>query len=130
MKQVVLLAMAAMLCAPIGRGQSIKDYKDTYGKKAESHVRSVQGLVTGTDGKPVEGAVVQLKNTKTLQIRSYITQTDGRYHFQELSTEVDYELRADFHGASSPTKNLSSFDSRKEPIVDLKLKEKDKEKEK
>jgi len=112
--------LSVATCSP----QSIKDYKDTYGKKTENHTRNVQGLVTNADGKPVQGAVVQLKSTKTSQIRSFITQENGRYYFHELSTAVDYELRADFQGASSPTKNLSSFDSRKEAILDLQLKEK------
>jgi hypothetical protein len=35
---------------------------------------------------------------------------------------VDYELRAENKGASSPTKTLSSFDSRKAANLDLKIK--------
>ena len=118
-RRLVWLTAAAMLCAAFGWAQS---YKDTYGKKVENHTRSVQGVVTGADEKPVPGAVVQLKNTKTLQIRSFITQDNGTYYFHELSTDVDYELRADYHGASSGTKSLSSFDSRKQATLDLKLK--------
>ena len=49
----------------------------------------------------MSGAVVQLKNMKTLQIRSFITQTDGTYRFFELSPDVDYELKADYQGASA-----------------------------
>ena len=112
---LVLLAVAAMLCAPVVSAQEKKK------SKADDHIRSVQGIVTGTDEKPVAGAVVQLKNTKTLLIRSFITQENGSYYFHELSTDVDYELRADYHGASSPTKALSAFDSRKEATLDLKL---------
>jgi hypothetical protein len=112
------LAAVAVLCAWPGSAQS---YKDTYGKKNNDHTRSVKGVVSGLDEKPVSGAVVQLKNTKTLQIRSFITQENGSYYFHELSADVDYELRADFHGAASPNKTLSSFDSRKEAILDLKL---------
>ena len=115
---LALLTAAAMLCAPLLAAQS---YKDTYGKKVDDHKRSVQGVVTGPDEKPVSGAVVQLKNTKTLQIRSFITQENGSYYFHELSTDVDYELKADFRGASSPNKTLSSFDTRKQAILDLKL---------
>jgi hypothetical protein len=116
------LILAAVLSVPLVPAQSIQTYKDTYGKKTDSHTRSVQGVVIGTDQKPVAGAVVQLKNTKTSQIRSFITQENGIYDFHELSTDVDYELKADYHGASSGTKSLSSFDSRKQAILDLKLK--------
>ena len=58
---------------------------------------------------------------KTLQIRSFITLEDGMYRFFELSPDVDYELKADFRGTSSSTKTLSSFDSRKKAIINLKL---------
>lgn len=83
--------------------------------------RSVQGAVTNPDESPAVGAVVQLKNMKTLQIRSFITKEDGTYHFFELSPDVDYELKADFRGATSGSKTLSSFDSRKKAVINLKL---------
>ena len=81
----------------------------------------MQGTVTAADDSPVNGAVVQLKNTKTLQIRSFITKDDGTYHFYDLSPDIDYELKADYQGASSNTKTLSSFDSRKQTVLNLKL---------
>jgi len=87
----------------------------------EATVRSVQGAVTDADGNQVEGAVVHLKNTKTLQIRSYITKNDGTYSFHGLSTNVDYELRAEHQGASSDVKTLSVFDSRRNAVINLKL---------
>jgi hypothetical protein len=89
-----------------------------------STTRSVQGLVSNPDESAVPGAVVQLKNMKTLQVRSFITLEDGMYRFFELSPDVDYELKADFQGASSGSKTLSSFDSRKKAIINLKLNKK------
>ncbi|HEY1238901.1 MAG TPA: carboxypeptidase-like regulatory domain-containing protein [Bryobacteraceae bacterium] len=94
-------------------------------KGAESaDTRSVQGTVTNAEEMPVSGAVVQLKNTKTLQIRSFITQDQGSYYFNGLSTDVDYELKADSQGLTSGTKTLSSFDSRKQATLNLQLKKK------
>ena len=93
-------------------------------KDENANIRSVQGVVNNAQGEAVNGAVVQLKNTKTLQIRSFITRDNGAYYFHGLSTDVDYELRADFDGASSGAKTLSSFDSRKQPVVNLKLEQK------
>ncbi|MGA3078389.1 MAG: carboxypeptidase-like regulatory domain-containing protein [Bryobacteraceae bacterium] len=91
-------------------------------KKDENpNIRSVQGVVNDAQGGVVNGAVVQLKNTKTLQIRSFITRDNGAYYFHGLSTDVDYEIRADFDGASSAARTLSSFDTRKQPVVNLKL---------
>ena len=112
MKTIWLALLAVLLlCAPATFAQK---------KKAEN-TRSVQGTVTVADGSLVNGAVVQLKNTKTLQIRSFITKDDGTYHFYDLSPDIDYELKADYQGASSSTKTLSSFDSRKQTVLNLKL---------
>ncbi len=38
-----------------------------------------------------------------------------------LDPNVDYMLKADYQGASSPWKTLSSFDSRKQPNINLKV---------
>ena len=112
MKTMWLALLAVLLlCAPAMFAQK---------KKAEN-TRSVQGTVTVADGSLVNGAVVQLKNTKTLQIRSFITKDDGTYHFYDLSPDIDYELKADYQGASSSTKTLSSFDSQKQSTLNLKL---------
>jgi hypothetical protein len=89
----------------------------------DPNTRSVQGVVTDASSKPVTGAVVQLKDTKTLQIRSYVTKEDGAYHFAGLSTNVDYELKAATPaGQSSGTKRLSNFDSKKTATVNLQVK--------
>jgi type 1 fimbria pilin len=90
-------------------------------KKSDNGTRTVEGVVSNPDDSPAAGAVVQLENTKTQQIRSFITQDDGKYHFFELSTEVDYKLKADSKGATSGSKTLSSFDGRKKAVINLKL---------
>jgi hypothetical protein len=87
-----------------------------------SLTRSIEGRVLSKDGSPVPGATVLLKDGKTLQVRSYIAQADGRYHFFGLSTDVNYELRAQANGMTSPTKTVSVFDSHKTVKLDLKLK--------
>jgi hypothetical protein len=84
--------------------------------------KSVSGIVTDAGGAPVPGAIVQLKNTKTLQVRSFIAKDMGEYYFQGLSTDVDYELKADFDGRTTATKTLSSFDSHPDAKINLQLK--------
>ena len=108
-----LLALLVVCGAPI--------LVDAQKKGEDTRVRSVQGAVTTASGEAVVGAVVQLKNTKTLQIRSFITKEQGEYYFNGLSPDVDFELRAEFNAASSPTKTLSSFDGRKQAVLNLKL---------
>ena len=87
----------------------------------DRQTRSVQGVVTNDADAPLDGAVVQLKDTKTLQIRSFITKQNGTYHFHSLNPDIDYELKADHQGASSGSKTLSSFDSRKAAVMNLKI---------
>ena len=90
-------------------------------KDQDSNVRTVQGIVTDEADNPISGAVVQLENMKTLQIRSFITKEKGDYYFSDLSTDVDYKLHAENHGMVSSTKTLSSFDSRKAATMNLKV---------
>jgi hypothetical protein len=94
------------------------------GKGDDPNVRSVTGTVKSSEDAFVEGAVVQIKNTKTAQIRSFITKADGVYSFQSLSTNVDYELKAEAKGWTSPVRTLSTFDDRKRAIIHLKLENK------
>jgi hypothetical protein len=67
----------------------------------------------------VRGAVVQIKNTRTLQIRSFITQKDGSFHFVGLNPDIDYEIFARYRGRTSSTKTVSQFDSSE--IVEIEL---------
>jgi hypothetical protein len=91
-------------------------------KGKEPLEKSVSGVVTDASGSPVPGAVVQLKNMKTLQIRSFIAKDMGEYFFMGLAIDVDYEIKADANGKSSGTKTLSLFDSHAEAKVNLQLK--------
>lgn len=83
--------------------------------------RDVQGIVSDANGKPVASAIVQLKNTKTLQIISFITKDQGNYYFNGLSPDIDFELFAEHEGKVSVTRTLSAFDSRKQAVINLKL---------
>ncbi len=91
-------------------------------KNEDATTRAVQGIVTDAGGSTVAKAVVQLKDTKTLQIRSFITEADGSYHFTGLSPNVEYELKADAEGATSGKKTLSVFNTQKTVTINLKLK--------
>ena len=83
--------------------------------------RSIEGSVLSKSGQVVSGAIVLLKDTKTLQVRSYIAQPDGHYHFYGLSSDINYEVRAQSNGLTSKTKMVSVFDSHKVVKLNLKL---------
>ncbi len=116
---VAFLAVA-LLCAGVAVSQDKP-------KKGQPQTRSLTGMVTSADGKPVPRASVLLENTKTKQIVSFYSQQDGTYFFHELSHDVDYKVSARLDDDISATHTLSSFDTKRESVINLKL---DRKKEK
>ncbi|HYM11628.1 MAG TPA: carboxypeptidase-like regulatory domain-containing protein [Bryobacterales bacterium] len=90
-------------------------------KEKEQKLRSVQGIVTDEQENPIPKAVVQLKNMKTLQVKSFYTDDKGAYRFHGLDPDLDYELRAEFGSATSGPRKLTPFDSRRDVIINFKL---------
>jgi hypothetical protein len=114
-KRTVLLLATVLLGVAVAAAQRNSD-------KEDANLRSVQGVVTEVDGRtPVARAIVQLKDMRTLQIRSFVAQAEGTYHFAGLRADTDYEVRATLGEQQSSTKRVSSFDSRKTAIVNLEL---------
>ena len=111
MKTVSAILVALLLCVSAGFAQ----------KKKEPPTRNVSGVVTAADDSAVVGAVVQLKDTKTKQVRSFYTQEHGAYYFRGLSPDIEYEVSAFYKDSVSPTRTLSIFDSRKDVVINLKL---------
>jgi hypothetical protein len=114
---IVTLAKAQVQGPPANNPPLFKGER----KKAESNERSLTGTIVDKADAPVEGAVVQIKDTKTLRVRSFLTKGDGKYQFHGLSMDTDYEVKAERQGISSETRTLTVYDTRKEPILNLKL---------
>ncbi len=88
--------------------------------KNQPPLRSLQGQVMGHGDAPLADAIVHLKNTRTLAVRSFITRADGQYQFNSLTPNVNYEVYAQNRdGKKSDTKTLSAFDSRAKARIDL-----------
>ena len=84
--------------------------------------RTVSGLVVGSDSAPVQGATVFLKNGKSKAIRSYTSDSNGRFRFAQVNMTDDYDLWAEKEGKKSATKTVSSWNASKEYETELKLK--------
>jgi hypothetical protein len=84
--------------------------------------RVVSGTVLNAESAPVSGATVFLKNPKTKAIRSYTSTANGHFYFAQVAMVDDHELWAEKDGKKSPTKTVSSWDTRKQFVNDLKLK--------
>ena len=83
--------------------------------------RVVHGRVENKAGVGIKGAVVYLKDSRSSSVRSSITVDDGSYRFVQLSASTDYELWAQIDTKKSPTKSISSFDSKNDIIITLKI---------
>lgn len=90
-------------------------------KGKESELRTVRGTVVDKQETPVETAVVYLKNARTQDIITHLSDTDGTFRFSGLDLNVDYEIHAEKEGATSSTRSISNFDTRKEFVLTLKL---------
>jgi hypothetical protein len=93
------------------------------GKKTDdaSAPRNLTGTVFDKADQVAPSAIVYLKNTRTLAVATFIAEQDGSYRFNNLSPNVDYEVRAESNGRKSAPKTLSSFDTRKQAHINLKL---------
>jgi predicted component of type VI protein secretion system len=121
-KLIVALAIATLLvgCASAQVNIPLTGSAPTT-KKTKPTSKMLTGTVTDKNDEPIPGAVVYLKNTKTLAVKSFFTQQDGSYRFPELGLNTDYEVYAEKDGKKSATKTVSQFDDRFTPTINLRI---------
>jgi hypothetical protein len=112
----ILLAFGAMLAIPTAGATAV------FQRGAQGEARTLVGHVLNDREQPLPKAIVYLKNTKNLAIKTYISEPDGTFRFSGLTPNIDYEVYAEHEGARSDIKTLSGFDSRKQVNVTLKIK--------
>ena len=83
--------------------------------------RVVQGKVVDKSEAGLKGATVYLKDGHTLAVKSYIASDDGTYHFGQLAQNTDYQVWAEHEGKKSSVKSISSFDTRNQFNITLKI---------
>jgi len=97
------------------------------GKKGPE-LRTVRGTVVDKDEAPVDSGVVYLKNNRTQDVKTYISDKEGEFRFSGLDLNTDYEVHAEHDGWTSTVRPVSNFDTRKEVVFTLKLDRKKAEK--
>ncbi len=90
-------------------------------KKSDAQLRTIRGTVLDKDETPRPSGVVYLLNVKTQAVKTYIADDAGNYRFSGLDPNVDYEVHAEHDDMTSPTRTVSSFDSRRDVELVLKL---------
>jgi hypothetical protein len=84
--------------------------------------KSVDGKVFGNNDTPLPNAIVYLQDSRDTNIRTFIATQNGSYRFGQLSPDIDYTVWAKYKDAKSPTRTISSFDSRQQFTIDLHIK--------
>jgi hypothetical protein len=72
--------------------------------------RTVSGIVTDDTGRPLEGALVSVREVKTSETRKFFTKKDGRYSFDDLAFTEDYEVQAKWKKLISEPRKISQYD--------------------
>ena len=89
--------------------------------KKNAQLKTVHGTVMDGKDNFQASAVVYLKNLKSQAIKTYIADEAGKYRFSGLDPNVDYEIHAEKGDMISGNRNISSFDSRKDLEMTLKV---------
>jgi len=91
------------------------------GQGNNTQLRTVHGTVVDKNDNPAPTSIIFLLNSKTQAVRSYFADDQGEYHFTGLDPNVDYEIHAERGNMTSSTRTISSFDSRRDIDMTLKL---------
>jgi hypothetical protein len=114
LKLGVIILATLLGIAPLAMSYTPKD-------KANNAGRLVSGKVIDRQDGALADAVVYLSDTRTHAVKTYITGTDGAYHFPALSLNTDYEVYAQYKGRKSDTKTVSQFDNRQYVNINLRV---------
>jgi hypothetical protein len=115
--------MAFTLASLSAAGQARNDPYVRYPgpSKTQAAIKSVVGEVVNSQGAKLSQAVVHLKNKSTLEVKTRISDGEGKYVFRGLDRDTDYEVHAEYQGASSASRNVSHFDDRDEIYLVLEI---------
>ena len=112
---IVILAAGTLAMAQL-QVPTFREVKDR-----APQTRTLTGFVSNQQGSPLSDSVVYLTNSRTMNVKTYIVGQDGMYRFPALSPNIDYQVYAQYKNRKSDTKTLSSFDSRPNAVINLKI---------
>src|SRR5258706_14889950 len=74
------------------------------GKARESELRTVRGTVVDKQETPVDSAAVYLKNVRSQDITTHITDKEGQFRISGLDLHADNEVHAEQEGCTSSSR--------------------------
>jgi hypothetical protein len=116
---VAVLFVSFLVAMPAHTQEQSKEQK-----RAEAQLKVLHGSVIDKSENPIPASVVYLKNVKSQAVKTYIADESGNYRFSGLDPNVDYEIHAEHDDMTSAIRTVSSFDSRRDIEVTLKLSKK------
>jgi hypothetical protein len=120
-----LLLLACL--APAQQNGLPNDKSDVYlqndkpKNQKESNTRTILGTVKDSSDNVVSKAIVQLKDLKTSKVVDFVTKDDGKFVFNDLPMDINYELGAKHGELTAPVKKVSIYDTRKSVILNFQL---------
>lgn len=112
-RPILLASLAAFLIFPSAASLQAQDNRN--------QLRTVHGMVVDKGDNAAPSSIVYLVNAKTQAVKTYIADETGNYRFSGLDPNTDYEIHAERDNTASPNRTISSFDSRRDIDLTLKL---------
>ena len=82
-------------------------------------LRNLRGIITDSGHEPIRNAVVELRDSNTNEVITYITDASGQYSFKRLDSHTDFQIWVLFRGRRSVTRNISMFDSHMDKVINF-----------
>jgi len=83
--------------------------------------KTVTGVVSDEADNFIQGAMIELKDLQTGKVLDVYSQEGGQYQFTDLRLDHDYTVQATYKDTSSEARQVSSFDTRTRPVLNLTL---------
>jgi len=116
--QFVVLLASLLAAFSVSQARTRQSFDDD---KKDSELKTIHGVVVDKSENGVPSSIVYLQNMKTEAVRTYIADESGNYRFSGLDPNEDYQIHAEKGDLTSSIRTISSYDSRRDIEVVLKL---------
>jgi hypothetical protein len=90
-------------------------------KEKKPPSKTVSGVVMDEADNFIQGATVELTDLQTKKVLDIYSQEGGQYQFTDLRLDHDYTVQAMYKNSNSKVRQVSSFDTRTRPVLNLTL---------
>jgi pimeloyl-ACP methyl ester carboxylesterase len=91
-------------------------------KNTSPKAKTIHGIVEDSNGNPLEGAHILVRDTKTNVTRTLTSTPDGLYSGTAFPASSNYEITAEYRGQISDKKSVSSFLDREDNVFNFRFK--------